>query len=174
MGGTIPTWNFPGMTEFKPLLLNLNKHPVPEELEGRISTMAGDATNLPFEDDEFDLIFSNSVIEHVLTWENQQKFAAEALRCGNRLWLQTPAEEFFFEPHYITPFIHWFSKPMRLKLVRWFTVWGLFSRPTKEQVKERVEEIRLLNRAEMDELFPGCQILEEKFFGMTKSYLVIR
>ena len=173
VGGTTPTWRLPGMEDYSATLLNLGAEPIPEDLRPRISSMAGDATNLSQADDTFDLVFSNSVIEHVYTWENQQKFAAEAMRVGKALWIQTPAQEFFFEPHYITPFFHWFSKPMRKKLGR-FTVWGLFSKAGPEAIAERVEEIRLLTRSECEELFPGCEILEEKFLGMVKSYIIIR
>ena len=106
--------------------------------------------------------------------ETQQKFAAEVLRVGKNIWVQTPAQEFFFEPHYFTPFIHWIPRGKRALFVRWFTVWGILERPTKKKIEETVNEIRLLRRREMEELFQGCEILNEKFLGMTKSYIAVR
>ena len=174
VGGTWPTWKFEGLERFRVTLLNLKPVKLPEHVSDRLVAVGGDATALEYGDGEFDLIFSNSVIEHVGTWENQKKFAKEVMRVGRNLWVQTPAREFFFEPHYLTPFIHWLPREHRGKFVRWFTVWGLGWRPTPEEVADRVAEIRLIDRAEMEELFEGCEILEEKFMGMTKSYIAIR
>jgi hypothetical protein len=101
VGGTYPTWEQSGMELFKVTLLNLGVSILPSHLEGRVIAVAGDATSLPYENRSFDLIYSNSVIEHVGSTENQKRFAAEVLRAGQALWIQTPAQEFFFEPHYM-------------------------------------------------------------------------
>lgn len=135
----------------------------------------GNALDLNFEDRAYDLVFSNSVIEHVQTWENQVLFAKEAARVGKALWVQTPAREFFIEPHYIAPFIHWVPIPLRRKIVRWFTIWGWIERPSQQRVDEVIAEIRLLSFDEFQSLFPGCQILRERFLGIfTKSYIAVR
>ncbi len=135
----------------------------------------GNALDLDFKDKSYDLVFSNSVIEHVQTWENQVKFAKEADRVGKALWVQTPAREFFIEPHYIAPFIHWVPIPLRRKLVRWVTIWGWMERPSQQRVDEVIAEIRLLSFKEFQSLFPGCEILRESFLGIfTKSYIAVR
>jgi SAM-dependent methyltransferase len=135
----------------------------------------GNALDLDFEDKSYDLVFSNSVIEHVQTWENQVKFAREADRVGKALWVQTPAREFFIEPHYIAPFIHWVPVPLRRKLIRWFTIWGWMERPSQQRVDEVIAEIRLLSVKEFQTLFPKCEILRERFLGIfTKSYIAVR
>lgn len=137
--------------------------------------VVGSACEMEFGDGEFDVVFSNSVIEHVGTWENQVKFASEARRIGGALWVQTPARSFFIEPHYIAPFIHWFPKGVQRRLARWFTPWGWITKPTPAQVDSRLDEIRLLSRQEMEELFPDCEIISEKFCGVfTKSYVALR
>jgi len=56
---------------------------------------------LNYSDNEFDICFSNSVIELVGSFEDQRKFANEIRRVGRKLWVQTPARSFFFEPHYL-------------------------------------------------------------------------
>ncbi len=135
----------------------------------------GNALDLDFEDKSYDLVFSNSVIEHVQTWENQVKFACEAERVGKALWVQTPAREFFIEPHYIAPFIHWIPIPLRRKLIRWCTIWGWLERPTQQRIDEVIAEIRLLSFKEFQSLFPNCEILRERFLGIfTKSYIAVR
>lgn len=51
-----------------------------------ITYLTRDACRLPCADGSFTVLFSNSVIEHVGTWERQQQFAAETRRVGRRLW----------------------------------------------------------------------------------------
>ncbi len=78
----------------------------------------GDGCALPYTTGSFDVVFSNSVIEHLGTWENQVRFAAEARRVGRRLWVQTPARSFFIEPHLLAPFIHWLPVRWQRRLMR--------------------------------------------------------
>src|SRR3989442_12256580 len=60
--------------------------PVPNaDLHCHIRTGYGNACALNFPDQSYDVCFSNSVIEHVGTWENQKKFAAEESRVGKKL-----------------------------------------------------------------------------------------
>jgi 2-polyprenyl-3-methyl-5-hydroxy-6-metoxy-1,4-benzoquinol methylase len=54
----------------------------------------------------FDIVFSNSVIEHVGDAESQQQFAHEIARVGRAYWVQTPNRRFPVEPHLLTPFLH--------------------------------------------------------------------
>jgi len=150
------------------VLLNIDEQPVPP---GFIA-LRGDARHTEFPDQSFDLAFSNSVIEHVGTWEDQQAFARELRRVGKTVFCQTPARSFFFEPHYFTPFVHWF--PFLLKhywFVRHFTWYGVKWKPAREQVMDFQSHLRLLTHSEMRILFPNCVIRRERFLGMTKAYL---
>ena len=136
--------------------------------------IAADGCALPFGDGSFDVLFSNSVIEHVGTWERQQAFAREARRVGRRLWVQTPAREFFVEPHLIAPFVHWLPRAGQRRLMRNFTVRGWIERPDAAAVEAFLDEVRLLRFSEMQALFPDCAILRERFLGLTKSYIAVR
>ncbi|WP_044195088.1 class I SAM-dependent methyltransferase [Oscillatoria acuminata] len=49
-------------------------------LPENISWVVGDGKKIPFEDSAFDIAFSNSVIEHLETWENQLQFTSEVQR----------------------------------------------------------------------------------------------
>lgn len=138
------------------------------------ATLTGDGCALPFADAHFEVLFSNSVIEHVGTWERQQAFAREARRVGRRLWVQTPAREFFVEPHLIAPFIHWLAPTTQRRLIRHFTVRGWLERPTPRDIDAFLAEVRLLTFSEMQSLFPDCTILRERFLGFTKSYIAVR
>ena len=155
----------------------LNPHVVPglsEQFANTFEFVVGDGCKLQYPDKTFDIVFSNSVIEHVGTYAAQQAFAAEARRVGRALWIQTPAREFFIEPHLLTPFIHYFPRSLQSRLLRYFTVWGWMTKPGPAEVKGFLDEVRLLSYAEMQELFPDCQILREKAMGFTKSYVAVR
>ena len=62
---------------------------------------------LPFADDEFDIAFSNAVIEHVGGPAEQRRFVNEALRVSRRAFVTTPNRWFPVEVHTWLPFVHW-------------------------------------------------------------------
>lgn len=133
------------------------------------SYMVGDATSLDnFETSSFDLYHSNSVIEHVGSWTDMNNKATEARRLAKSGWVQTPAWEFPFEPHFRVPFIHWFATPIRasaLKLSCQYVNEDLCSR------RFHAERINLLTKTEFAALFPECGIDTERFFFLKKSYI---
>ena len=72
----------------------------------------GDSLNLPFADGEFDVVFSNAVIEHVGGREQQRRFVAEALRVARRAFITTPNRWFPVEVHTRLPLVHWLPEPL--------------------------------------------------------------
>jgi SAM-dependent methyltransferase len=66
----------------------------------------------PFKDKQFDVVFSNAVIEHVGGFDKQIQFINEMNRVGHQFYFSTPAIEFPIEIHTNYPFIHWFPKPL--------------------------------------------------------------
>jgi hypothetical protein len=153
------------------VLVNLENE---EWSKGRIRKRKGDGRNLAFADGSFDLAYSNSVIEHVGGWEDQQAFAREIRRIAPRYYVQTPNKWFFIEPHLMAPFIHLLPMRIARKLVRYFSVWGLVARPTQARIDEFLRSVRLLDAREMRTLFPDAEIVAEKFLGMTKSIIAVR
>ena len=139
-----------------------------------VEYVLGDGRSVPYSDAEFDICFSNSTIEHLSRLDEQRRFANEVRRVGRGVWLQTPARSFPFEPHWLSPFIHWLPKRWQRRLGRNFTVYGWILRPTKQDVSDQVDELRLLNYREMRELFPDCEIRRERFLGLTKAYIAVR
>ena len=172
VGGSQFNWQ---LLKSKPIvkILNLEK---PKNWVDNIQFefVTGDATNLAFENDSFEIVYSNSVIEHLYSFENQKKMAKEVLRVGKNIYVQTPAKAFFIEPHLITPFIHWFPLSLQKKLMRNFTIWGLITRPTPEYINGFLKERRLLTLKEFDQLFSDCEIIIERFLFIPKSYIAIK
>jgi hypothetical protein len=173
VGGSAFNWELAG-AEARITLLNLVPPADPRALAHRYTLVSASGTQLPYRDAAFDVVFTNSVIEHLGSLERQQAFASEVARVGRGLFVQTPARGFFLEPHLLTPFVHHLPRAWQRRLLRRCTLWGWLARPTQEVVDRFVAETRLLDGREMRALFPDCEIRRERFLGLTKSYLAIR
>lgn len=141
---------------------------------GRFRYEIGDACALRYPDGAFNIAFSNSVIEHVGDWDRQQQFASEVRRVAPRYFVQTPNKFFPVEPHFLCVGIHLLPKRMLRRLLRYGSLWGLTTKPSQEDIDRFLLEIRLLTKTEMQQLFPDAEIIEEKFFGLTKSILAVK
>lgn len=71
-----------------------------------------DGAELPFEDQQFDVVFSSAVIEHVGNREQQRAFVHELLRVGRRFFIITPNRWFPLDFHTALPFLHWLPQPV--------------------------------------------------------------
>lgn len=170
IGGTAFNW---ALIDYKhPItLLNLDVPGNASELPENYTCVAGDGTALEYEDKSYEIVFSNSVIEHVGTYEKQKAFAKEASRVGKKLWIQTPAKYFFFEPHYLMAFVHWFPKNCQKRMLR-FSGRALLSKFPQEEIDDLVDYTRLLTFAECKKLFPSCSVHKERILFLTKSYII--
>lgn len=108
----------------------------------QVRYVQGDALELPFVDGEFDVVFSNAVIEHVGGRESQRRFVREALRVGRRAFIATPNRRFPLEVHTLLPVVHWLPEPAARATYR-------------AAGKPWAQEIRLLSRHSFAALFPG-------------------
>ena len=170
VGGTWYNWS---LLPDQPQLTILNLT-LPLEKHDRAVWLIADARHLPFKDGAFDVVYSNSVIEHLENVDNQRLFAAECVRVGHRVYVQTPNRRFPIEPHLLTPFIHWLPRRLQRRMLRNMTVWGLLSRPSQQRCDEFVREIRLLDERELKRLFPEAEIWRERVLGITKSLVAVK
>lgn len=143
-------------------------------IANRFTCLVGDGRQMDFQDKAFDIVFANSVIEHVGTLADQRRFASEVRRVGKKLFVQTPNRRFFIEPHFGMAFIHYLPWPLARRLLQVFSFRALFRRGDTINLKQLADELRLLTFREMSELFPDCEIHREKLLGMTKSFMAIR
>jgi SAM-dependent methyltransferase len=75
-----------------------------------VKTIVYDGGVFPFNDNEFSVVISNAVIEHVGNRKEQIDFINEITRVGKQFYFTTPAKEFPVEIHTNFPFIHWLPK----------------------------------------------------------------
>jgi ubiquinone/menaquinone biosynthesis C-methylase UbiE len=175
IGGTPEYWD---MLPARPSVVLLNTPRAQADLAGAAAWVAGDGRNLPFRDGAFDIVFSNSVIEHVGDAASQRRFAHEAARVGRAYWVQTPNRWFPVEQHLLTPFLHWLPKAWQRAIAPRWNVWQMLTRPPADRrdfyIEHYLRDVRLLSFAEMRALFPGARVLRERFCGVTKSLVAMK
>jgi hypothetical protein len=170
IGGTVRFWVDEGYHERDALITIVN---IRAEKSGynNIRVIKGDASDLSqFKDKAFDISFSNSLIEHLYTLENQRKMANEAMRVGKYFFIQTPNRYFPIEPHFKFPFFQFLPKILQIFLQ---TKTSLINGVRyKHLYAERiVREIRLLSKRELKKLFPQCKLYTERFMWLRKSFI---
>lgn len=174
VGGENSFWEkrgWAGIDDVQITLLNLF---VQKKRSANITPIVGDATNLSeFADRSFDIVFSNSVIEHLFTFENQVRMAAEVRRVGKCFWVQTPNFWFPIEPHFLIPGWQWMPLSARVGLLRrWRCGWhGPCS--DRDRASQLIREVRLMTAMELRSLFPTAKLIPERFGGMVKSWTVV-
>jgi hypothetical protein len=136
------------------------------------SVVIADGCALPYDDREFGLAHSNSVIEHVGEWGRQRKFAEEIRRVGRQFYVQTPARCFPIEAHTRFPWFQYLPGAARVWLFQHVSL-GPYPKVDAERARFFHNELRLLSRRQVALLFPDATIRRELLFGLTKSYTAV-
>ena len=171
VGGTAFNWSLLAQTPAV-TLLNIRAAAASSAPDEHTRLIA-DGRHLPFAENAFDIVYSNSVIEHLGDYPSQVQFAAECLRVGRAGFIQTPNKWFPVEPHYLTICIHWLPKNWQRRLLRFLSLRGLLASAGPEEFDAMLAEIRLLNATELRALFPGGKLIRERFLGWTKSLIMV-
>lgn len=122
----------------------------------------------------YDVLFSNSVIEHVGGDTEMEKMARQFEDFDGAYFLQTPNLWFPIEPHFRFPFFGILPFAVRVLLMRCFSLGSYYRAESWEAARGKVNTTRLLTVSQMRRLFPSATILREKWYGMTKSIYVYR
>jgi len=130
-------------------VVNLTPQPVTAPTGVLLTTLVADGRNLPFDARSFDWVFSNAVIEHVGAWPQQQRFASEIRRVASRGYFVTTPNKFFpIEPHTMLPLYQFLPVPIQKKVA-----------PFSPGYLREYEEINLISRTQMKDLFPEARVL---------------
>ena len=169
VGGTQSFCEHMGLAEDDLQLTLLNTEPVEATLPNLISII-GDARAMPaFKDKEFEVVFSNAVIEHVGTFEQQRQMAEEVQRVGKRYIIHTPNRYFPIEPHVLIPFFQFLPLNLKVLIATHSPDWGWKSSHVGE-----LNTIRLMSERELRSIFPGARVYKERFWGLTKSFILYK
>jgi hypothetical protein len=175
IGGTPEFWQhrgWAGRDDCRITLVNLTPRP---SRHANVVSLAGDATDLGcFATGEFDIAFSNSVIEHLESFDAQRAMAGEVERVGRAYWVQTPNYWFPVEPHFLVPGWQWLPEGVRCSIIRRFRCGWRGPYPDPADARRAVREIRLITRSELEALFPGASFWGERFLGLVKSWVAHR
>jgi len=175
IGGTESYWKSMGF-QLNPnceiVLLNLYEANVQEQ---GFKSIKGDACNLKgILNNSFDLVFSNSVIEHLYTIENQQSMANEVERVGKNYFIQTPNKYFPIEPHWVFPLFQFLPFNLKVFFTQHFDLGYIKKTNDKQKAIELVKEVRLISKKEYMQLFKDAHLFIEKFVGLNKSFIAYK
>ncbi len=170
IGGVPAFWDNMGMAGDERYSIDCFNVMAQESRFKNISCFVGDGTELRgVKDNEYDIAFSQSVIEHVGPRANHAKMANEIKRVAPKYFIQTPNYYFPVEPHIRLPFFQFL--PLGLRAALAVIIKGKSFR-NYAKVKSAVAGVNLLTRAELERLFPDGKIEEEKLMGLVKSFMV--
>jgi len=170
IGGDIRAWRIAPVRPARLTLLNIAEQEVDETWAVAIVGDACDPPALP----EADLVYSNSVIEHVGGHQRRKEFAAVVRGASPRYWVQTPNRWFPIEPHFMVPGLQYLPSGAQATIVRRWPLGNHGNVTEQTQALEDVLDIELLSAAEMQHYFPDGEIVRERFAGLTKSLISIR
>ena len=180
LGGTADSWLRTPLQPKSVTVLNLHDGEltvgrVGERLPDWITLAAGDACEPPAEilAADYDLAFSNSLIEHVGGALRRALLARVVRQAAPRHWVQTPYRYFPVEPHYLFPGFQFLPVAARARLAR---SWPLIhTRATDWRGGVGVAlEVELLSATEMRYLFPDADLHLERLAGLPKSLIAVR
>jgi hypothetical protein len=119
LGGAPTHWmTFGRDLDWSRLQVSLVNLTASESGRPEIVSLVGDARRMKhFDDFSFDIVHSNSVIEHVGHWDDMSSMAEEIRRLAPRYFVQTPYFWFPLEPHARFPFLHWMPESWRYRIL---------------------------------------------------------
>lgn len=174
------------LNNFKVIIADIDEKAMQTARDKGYYTAKIDAANnrLPYNDQEIDCVFCNSVIEHITipkdqlwsersrsenffkdAFEIQQKFAAELRRVAKKYYVQTPHRSFPVEAHTWFPFVGYLGRKNQLRVIKLIN---------KFWVKKTEPDWNLLDEHQMKELFPDAEIIVWKKYGFKKEIIALK
>jgi hypothetical protein len=172
LGGTTVFWTRAPVRPRSVTLINLND---PGEGLPWVRPITGDAADAAalVGDETFDLVFSNSLIEHLGGHHQRLRFSEVVRSMAPRYVIQTPYRFFPVEPHWLFPGMQFLPTRVRSWLAPRWPLGFTYKWPEAQATNETMS-IDLLSLTEMRAYFPDARVLWERFAGLPKSMTAIR
>jgi len=176
LGGTEEFWNiidsdFLYKNNVKITLINLEPYEIKNNQIFKMYHMNFFSLN-PKDFSDFDLSFSNSVIEHLENNENQKKFANLHKMIAKYYYCQSPNKYFPIEPHFMFPYFQFLPIKIKIFLMRNFNLGNFSKMKSAQDCHSVLNEIKLLSYKELLHIFSRPYLYIEKFLALNKSYAV--
>jgi hypothetical protein len=173
LGGTVEAWQRAPVRPASVHVVNLEAPPL--EVPSWIRADQADACNLPTQisSTSYDLVFSNSVIEHVGGHVQRMRFAATIHKLSGRHWVQTPYRYFPVEPHWLFPGFQFLPLNMQAQVA---SRWPLVHTPPegRDDGLHAAMSVELLSCAQMAFYFPDSTLRFERMAGLVKSLIAVK
>ena len=174
LGGTVQSWE---RAPIRPHRVHCINPYEPEVRCGALTSERADACSRGTWEHasvlrKYDLVYSNSVIEHVGGHERRKAFASVVSMSAYRHWIQTPYRYFPFEPHMVAPLAQFLPLAIRARLSMF---WPLHTRPHdyNDAVVTQMNT-ELLDITLMRLYFPDSQLRYERMAGLVKSVTAVK
>ncbi len=174
LGGTTQFWS---TVPVRPASLTLlNPFPGSNDDLDWAEVIGGDACVPPpqIQARHYDLIYSNSTIEHVGGHDRRQRFARVATSLADRMWVQTPYRYFPLEPHFLIPAFQYLPLSTRVLLARAWPLTPEGFPADRAAIRAELMDIELLSITEMRSYFPDASMLYERAAGLIKSVIAVQ
>jgi hypothetical protein len=122
----------------------------------------------------FDLVYCNSVIEHVGGHRRREQLAATVHRFADRHWVQTPYRYFPIEQHFLFPGLQFLPRAAQARVARRWPIGAYRDFPGHAVAVREVLRVELLSVTEMRHYFPTSEVRRERVCGLTKSLIAVR
>jgi hypothetical protein len=177
LGGTTDAWRRAPVTPKCVVVLNLTEPGTSDDAS--VTPVEGDACAARQVlaaaglEQSYDVVFSNSLLEHVGGHANRLAVAEEVRALAPYHWIQTPNRHFPVEPHWLFPGMQFLPFRARTTVA---ARWPLAHTPARsfEDARESVSWTELISVSELRAYFPDSVIFKERMAGLTKSITAVR
>jgi hypothetical protein len=172
LGGRADMWLRAPVRPAHVHLVNLEQQPedLPDWITAEVRDIIKDGPDPAAR--QYDLAFSNSVIEHVGGFAQREAFARAVHGFAPRYWIQTPYRYFPVEPHFLFPGFQFLPLAARAAVLPHWPL--VHSRPeTRARALEIALSVELLSQTELRMLFPESRIIKERIGGLPKSLIAV-
>jgi hypothetical protein len=171
LGGWLSSWRSVSGRPAEVVSLNLN--PQEDEPGSWGRSVVGDACSPPewLLEESFDLVYSNSLIEHVGGHQRCLALAEVVHAAAPHHWVQTPYRYFPVEPHWLCPGLQFLPVAARARVA---SSWPFgFMSSTETTAVDDVLSVSLLSITEMKHYFPRSEVIRDTWLGATKSIVAV-
>ncbi len=177
LGGYARGWAHVTPRPRRVVTLNLDRDCDGADTGPGIEVVQGDACTPPTSlmSESFDLVYSNSLIEHVGGYFRRCQFSDVVHAAADRHWVQTPYRYFPLEPHWLFPLFQFLTPTARAWVAeRWSLAHEFRPGRAHAEVVDWVLSVELLSQHEFRHLFSSSTVMFERIAGLPKSMIAVR